>query len=92
MVKVSDHASKRLRERMGANKKSVERIVTIAHSKGKSRKDFKGRMGRYLDGLYLKYRKGNGIRVYGDIVYIFQGRTLITVFHIPKGLKKYVSR
>lgn len=89
MVHVTKHATKRGRERLGLQKQSVERNAERAYSCGLQHRETTGSLRRYLDSVYLKYKTANAIRIYGDHVYIFNGKKLITVFYLPN---KYKSR
>ncbi len=88
---VSHHGAKRLRQRAGLKKKSIERAVQIAYEWGKTRDKFEGALARYLfklekDSLRLDPRPVTA-KVYGNNVYIF-GRDedewwLITTWPLP---------
>jgi len=86
------HAEKRLRERAGAKKKSVNKMANNALTRGLSHGELTGKLRRYLDKQYLKYKKGNNIRIYSQKVFIFCGSTLITIYSLPKGLEKLVLK
>ena len=86
-IQVSKHAEKRLRERCGLNNKSVHRMANKAFESGIKHRDTKGRLCKWVDGLYLSYRSANNIRLYGDKAYIFCNDTLVTVIQIPSGLR-----
>lgn len=90
-MNVSNHAKKRMKERCGANKKSIDRMAQNAFDRGLTHKDLSGKLCKYVDGLYLKYHTGNQIRLYGNNAYIFHDNVLITVLTIPSSLMKSVS-
>ena len=48
----------------------------------------KGRLNKWVSGLYGKNKKANNIRLYGDKAYIFCGEVLVTVIQIPVNLMK----
>ena len=81
---VTKHASERIRKRMGASKEGVDSIAEKALQKGLMRSEATGRLARYLDKLYFKERKCNNVRVYAQKVFVFNNKTLITVFGLPR--------
>lgn len=85
---VTTHAGKRIRERIGVNKKSVQAISDRALQRGLSHSELTGKLKRYIDKLYLKGRIANNIKVYAEKVYLFKNTTLITVISLPTGLKR----
>lgn len=89
---ITNHAKDRMKERMGANKKSMERMCELALSRGKKHKDFTGSFGRYLNGLYLQHKTANNMRIYNNEVFIFCGETLITVLDIPTKYHKLLKK
>lgn len=48
----------------------------------------KGRLNKWVSGLYCKNKKANNIRLYGDKAYIFCGEVLVTVIQIPVNLMR----
>lgn len=48
----------------------------------------KGRLNKWVTGVYLKNKRANNIRLYGGMVYIFCNEILVTVMHIPSNLMK----
>jgi hypothetical protein len=48
-VVVTKHAEKRMRERMGINKRSVQKVAQKALEQGLSHSETKGQLRRYLD-------------------------------------------
>lgn len=51
MVRVSKHASRRLKERCGLNKKSVQRMADIAFTNGMKQEDATGQLNRWMASL-----------------------------------------
>ena len=86
MTYVSDHARKRMRERNGLNKKSIDRIADKAYKYGLKHGETTGRLNKWITKLYFVNRDANSIRIYGDKVYIFSNDFLITVFKVPNNL------
>ncbi len=89
---ITKHAEKRLKQRCGFNKKSMERMVSKALNEGVSHKETKGELKKWVSGVYLKEKKTNNIRLYGDKAYLFHSDMLITVFQIPPYLTKNIKK
>lgn len=85
-IKVSDHGVKRLRQRLGLNKSSVDREVARALEKGTPRTELTGRMRRTLDAMWHKYGHYGDYRVYRGHVFIFKGNNFVTVIGLTNGL------
>ncbi|MDD3029787.1 MAG: hypothetical protein PHS57_05865 [Alphaproteobacteria bacterium] len=68
------------------------KVTNNAFDKGITHTQTSGSLKRYLDGLYLRERKANNIRIYGDKVFLFAGETLITVLRLPQKYKKTCDR
>lgn len=86
-ARTTRHATKRTRERLGLQKKSVERNTEKALEFGISHKEATGNLRKYMDGLYLSNKKATNMRIYHEHTYIFCGQTLITVLPLPNSLK-----
>lgn len=85
---ISRHAAKRLKERCGLNKKSMQRMAQKALDEGIRHGQTKGRLNEWVTGLYFKNRAANNIRLYGDKAYIFSNEILVTVIQIPAELMR----
>lgn len=89
LINITTHGKKRIKKRCGVNMKSAQRIANIAFENGLSRFDISGCFRKYIDHLYFSYGKqANNIRVYGDKVYIFCERVLVTVLDLPHRYRK----
>jgi len=86
-VEITRHARKRFKERLGLPKRCCKKQANKAYNDGFKHSQANGRAKKYIDGLYLKYRKANNIRIYNESIYIFVGSLLITVFSLPVNLK-----
>lgn len=87
-MEISMHAAERLKERCGMNKKSMQRMAQKVFDEGIRHSQTKGRLNKWVTGLYFKNPKAKNIRLYGDKAYIFCGEILVTVIQIPAGLMK----
>lgn len=88
MIQVTKHAYERGKERLGLNAKAFTRLAEKAYSGGKEHKDVKGRLMKYLNYEFLKHKKANNMRIYGEFLYFFQGRRLLTVVRLDNKFKR----
>lgn len=85
---VTNHAVKRIRERVGVNKRATENLARKALKDGLSHKDLSGNLRRYVDSVFFRSRTANNLKVLHDKVYIFKNNVLITVISLPQNLAK----
>lgn len=88
---ITKHAYQRGKERIGLDVKAFELIVMKAYLTGKRHSEAKGEFKKYINSLYVTYKNANNIRIYGQHIYLFADATLVTVYHIPSELKKYIK-
>ena len=89
-MNMSNHATDRMNERCGLNKKSAERLARLALENGISHKDTSGNLNKYLTKLFFYNKTANNIKIYGEYVYIFCDDILITVMPLDNKYKKVV--
>ena len=89
-MNMSNHATDRMSERCGLNKKSAERLSKLALENGISHSDTSGSLNRYLTKLFFYNKTANNIRIYGEYIYIFCDDILITVMPLDNKYKKVV--
>lgn len=92
MMRITKHASKRMKERCGFNKKTQDRIAQRAFEFGIKHSETKGNLNKWVTSLFFSNVKANNIRLFGDNAYIFAGETLVTVIPIPASLKKNMKQ
>lgn len=85
-VNVTKHAGKRIRQRLGINKKATARNAEKAFAQGITHAEVKGKLRKYLDGIFLVNFNPTNMRVYNREVYLFRDTTLITVLPLPNYL------
>ena len=90
-VTITEHAFDRAKERLALNEGAFKKIVTRAYLQGIRHRDTKGTLNDYITKLYMQYKNANNIRIYGEVVYLFNNHTLITLYQIPNDLKKYLK-
>lgn len=92
-VKPTKHAVSRLKSRGVTRSANGARQATInAYNIGLDYTDAEGEVKKYIDYLYERKRadgaKRPKIRIYGEHVYIFDGRTLITAYKVPEDYRE----
>ena len=98
MLKISEHAYDRMKERFRYNRSAAERMAKYAFEKGLAHGDSTGKIDRYLanKNLYAPH-KGACAKVYGEVVYCFikhgaDNYSLATVYALPNELKTQATR
>jgi len=93
MCTESDHAKKRMKERLGTNKQAAHRIAVNALNKGITHSDTSGSLKRFMDALFLSHRTASNMRIYNNAVFIFDKMEhLITVIPVPGKYYKSVKK
>lgn len=93
-IYVTIHAAKRMKQRLGANKKSLLRIARNAYERGARYCETTGAMRRYLDKqIAIDERSRYDWRVYQEHLFAFAPcGALVTVIEIGKTMKKGVKK
>lgn len=84
---ITHHAHERAGERLGLNAKAIRRTAVKALEKGLAHCETGGSLKRYCDKLFLTHRKATNMRIYGEHIWLFTGRVLLTVLLLPNELK-----
>lgn len=85
-MKITRHARRRLKSRLGIDGPAVERIAAAAWKDGQRQEDLRGEIRNYVRRKRESHRCGN-LRVYRGHIYVFVGNVLVTVYWIPEKLK-----
>lgn len=91
-VIVTKHAERRIRQRLGINKKSTDRAAEKALKFGITHAETNGKLSRHLDGIFLMNYKPTNMRIYNHAVYLFRDTKLITVLPLPNYLWAYADK
>lgn len=75
MTRVTNHAARRTKERLGLPKKLSHKNAENALRYGIRHSDTSGSLNRYISALYWKHETANNVRIYCNNVYIFHGET-----------------
>ncbi len=84
-IYLTEHALQRLKERNGWNKKTALRMLKKVYEEGLKQHALKGFLRHWVEHLKANHPECTYI-VYGEKVYIFRTKTLITVINIPKNM------
>lgn len=87
-IQISVHAIQRVRKRCGIQKKAVPKLVREAMEQGRRHSDFSGKFCRYLDGVFLKEKSANNMRVHNGFLFLFRDQLLITAWPVPPQFRK----
>lgn len=63
-VKVSRHAAKRTKERVGLSKKIADKNAQKALDEGITHAETRGSLNRYLNHIYFSNKSINNVRIY----------------------------
>jgi hypothetical protein len=77
---------------MGAGKNKKKEIAIEAYETGIKHADCTGRLHKYVTWLYFQYEKANAIRIFHEKVFLFRGRTLITIINLPSNLRSLAKK
>lgn len=87
-ITITEHAYDRMKERLGWNKKAADRMAPKAFRKGIRHGETRGSLHRYLDSIWFSHQNATDMRIYGQAIFIFRGKTLITVYEMPQKYRK----
>lgn len=94
MAILTKHASMRMSQRCGVQKKAQAKVVrrTIRHGLTHSETSQYGDLKKWVDKLYLAHRNPDKILLYGNAAYLFKRDVLLTVINIPIELQDKVNQ
>jgi len=93
MVIVTNHGRKRIVERSGLPKKAVQGNAQRAFDEGLDRLELSGSVRRYADLLYHQNPgETKKIKIFSNMVYIFERGVLITSFPLPTKYLKTIEK
>ena len=92
MSLVTKHGEQRIKDRIGLSKKISQEICDKALKDGIAHKETTGSLCKYLDKIYLQYKRSNNTRIYHEKVFLFNNETLITVLDLPNNFKRLVEK
>lgn len=91
-TKVTNHAKDRMKERLGINISAQQKMADKAYKFGIKHNETSGSLKRFLDREYLSHKEADNMRIYGDFLYLFCNKNLITVIVLPNKYKKVINK
>ncbi len=91
-IYISNHAYKRLKERNGWNKHSADRMVVKVYKKGIDLRDVPFECSQWAMEIGNNHLNGDIYKIYGDSIFVFDRKTLITVLNIPTKIMKKLHK
>lgn len=82
------HAYERAKERFSWKPKALNRMMVKAFWVGMTRDDAKGMLRKFISEKCFNHEDCNNIRIYGQNIYFFCGRKLITLYRLSNSLIK----
>ncbi len=89
--KATNHAYKRAKERLKWKPKVLDRMMVIAFNKGIKHSDTKGNLNKYITNLWSNNKSCNNIRIYGENVYFFCKKKMITIYRLNNKIIKHIK-
>ena len=88
-VAISNHAFERAQQRLSLNPKSFIKMVDKAYQKGIKESELVGDFASYINEL--RGERKQEVRIYGEFIYIFMKKVLVTVYVCPAKYVKYLK-
>ncbi len=88
IIIVTDHAYERAKERLSMNRTSFLRLAEKAYQLGSGRNEAVGNLKKFIQMRFAIHMKANNIKLYGENVFFFSKNVLITVYEVPRNLRK----
>lgn len=89
MIRITQHAFDRAKERLKLNNEAFKRLTAMAFCFGIQKEETRGKLRKYVDERCFEHPH-NDIRIYGENIFIFKEDALITVFQIPFAVRKNI--
>lgn len=87
-IYITDHAYDRAKERLGMSRGAFSKLAYKAYLDGVKHCNTAGNLKKWIDGTWFNYKNANNIRIYGEVFFLFNFKTLITVYQVPHNLRK----
>ena len=90
-LRATDHAYKRAKERLRWKPKVLDKMMCKAFNEGVCHNQTKGSLNKYITKVWFRNRICNNIRIYGENLYLFKNRTLITIYKLDNKMIKHLK-
>jgi hypothetical protein len=88
---LTDHAIQRAKERLSLREESLARLANKAITEGIKHAETNGKLKRFISGLWSEGHAINNARVWGEVIFLFRDRVLITLYQLPLEFRKVLS-
>lgn len=85
------HAYIRAWERLKWQPRVLDKMMAKAFNKGYKHSDTKGILKKHITKLWHRYKFVNNIRIYGENIFFFKDKRLITLYRLESKLIKYLQ-
>lgn len=85
-MKITKHAFKRAKERLGLGRKAFNRMCSRTMEIGKQHIDIKGNLHKWVTSIVMQKTYKPKVYLYSDFMLICLGDKVITVLKIPNNL------
>src|SRR5690606_25362254 len=86
-IHITEHAVERGKERLGWGASVTESMAARAWETGIRYRDVAGRLRKYIAETVKDY-PGTRVRIHGEVLYLFRGGALVTLYQLPRSLVK----
>ncbi len=83
---VTNHGRRRMHDRIGVTKGVSRKTAEKALNFGITHAEAKGSLKRYMDAVFLQKRNANNMRFYSNSLFVFRGKTLVTVLPVKESI------
>ncbi len=91
-IVVTKHAEQRAKKRLNWKRTVLQKMANRAYNNGISHSETTGALKRYISKLWHEKKSVNNTRIYGDNIYLFCGKTLVTLYRLDDYLLKGVEK
>ena len=88
---ITSHAFQRAKERLSLNQTAFARLAVSSYKNGLRHSEVKGKLRKYCDKIWNEHKIANNIRIYGENIFIFINKNLVTVYQLPTDLRKHAK-
>lgn len=85
-VTATEHAYDRAKERLEWDKHTVDKMIHRIYHHGRSPGNTKGEWSKFVKRKRWLHPHARNIRIYGENIFFFNGRELITLYRLPNDL------
>ena len=90
-IVITKHAFKRAKQRLSFKANALKKMALKAYQQGISFAEMKDLLHKFVDRMWLVEHSTYNIRIYGEVFYFFADNTLITLYQMPRSLRKWTK-